>query len=187
MPATRECGSSNCYCIVYSPNCLGQETMKGGPLRQTATCPPVYHTRWRLHTVLFNAERQAEKLWILMFMAFDLTRPEIEPGSTVSIANALINSTTDTILWHFNLSFLQHIVGVLSVLWFRCTMLWSTWRSQALSTNQPTDQFTKPKRKLTCKTSSFRHRYTDVIKSAFSTGAFNFATVNSVTVSVNRG
>ena len=29
---------------------------------QAATCPPVYHTRWRLHTVLFNAERQAWKL-----------------------------------------------------------------------------------------------------------------------------
>ena len=29
---------------------------------QTATCPPVYHTRRRLHTVPFNAERQAGKL-----------------------------------------------------------------------------------------------------------------------------
>ena len=29
---------------------------------QAATCPPVYHTRWRLHTVPFNAERQAGKL-----------------------------------------------------------------------------------------------------------------------------
>ena len=31
-------------------------------LSQAATCPPVYHTRQRLHTVLFNAERQAGKL-----------------------------------------------------------------------------------------------------------------------------
>ena len=29
---------------------------------QAATCPPVYHTRRRLHTVPFNAERQAGKL-----------------------------------------------------------------------------------------------------------------------------
>ena len=29
---------------------------------QAATCPPVYHTRWRLHTVPLIAERQAGKL-----------------------------------------------------------------------------------------------------------------------------
>ena len=29
---------------------------------QAATCPPVYHTRRKLHTVPFNAERQAGKL-----------------------------------------------------------------------------------------------------------------------------
>ena len=29
---------------------------------QAATCPPVYHARRRLHTVPFNAERQAGKL-----------------------------------------------------------------------------------------------------------------------------
>ena len=29
---------------------------------QAATCPPVYHTRRRLHTVPLIAERQAEKL-----------------------------------------------------------------------------------------------------------------------------
>ena len=28
---------------------------------QAATCPPVYHTRRRFHTVPFNAERQAGK------------------------------------------------------------------------------------------------------------------------------
>ena len=31
---------------------------------QAATCPPVYHTRRRLHTVPLIAERQARKLWI---------------------------------------------------------------------------------------------------------------------------
>ena len=29
---------------------------------QAATCPPVYHTRWRLHIVPLIAERQAGKL-----------------------------------------------------------------------------------------------------------------------------
>ena len=31
-------------------------------LSQAATCPSVYHTRWRLHTVPLIAERQAGKL-----------------------------------------------------------------------------------------------------------------------------
>ena len=56
---------------------------------QAAACPPVYHTRWRLCTVPFNAKRQAEKLWIPIFIVFALTRPEIKPESTVSIADTL--------------------------------------------------------------------------------------------------
>ena len=58
-------------------------------LSQAATCPPVYHTRRRLHTVPFNAERQAGKLWIPIFIVFGLTRPGIEPESTASVADAL--------------------------------------------------------------------------------------------------
>ena len=50
---------------------------------QTGTCPPVY---WRLHTSIFNAERQAGKLWIPIFIFFGLTRPETEPEFTVSVA-----------------------------------------------------------------------------------------------------
>ena len=55
------------YAIVirfYSPSCLGQVTAKRpfGLPSQAATCPPVYHTWWRLHTVPFIAERQARKL-----------------------------------------------------------------------------------------------------------------------------
>ena len=46
--------------------------------------PPVYHTRWRLHTIS-NAERQAGKLWIPIFMVFDLTQTGIEQASTVSV------------------------------------------------------------------------------------------------------
>ena len=47
---------------IYSPSCLGQETAKGpfGLPSQAATCPPVYYTRWRLHTLPLIGERQAE-------------------------------------------------------------------------------------------------------------------------------
>ena len=55
---------------------------------QVATCPPVYHTRWRLHTVPCNAERQAGKLWKPIFIVFGLIRPGIRPESTVSVADA---------------------------------------------------------------------------------------------------
>ena len=44
---------------------------------------------------LFNAERQAGKLRIPIFMIFDLTRQEIEPESTISVADARIYSATD--------------------------------------------------------------------------------------------
>ena len=56
---------------------------------QAATCPSVYHTRRRLHTVPLIAERQAGKLWIPVFIVFGMTRPGIEPESTVSVADAL--------------------------------------------------------------------------------------------------
>ena len=45
---------------------------------QTTICPPVYHTRRRLHTVSFIPERQAGKLWIPIFIVSCLTRPGIE-------------------------------------------------------------------------------------------------------------
>ena len=54
-----------------------------------STCPSVYHTRQRLHTVPFIAERQARKLWIPIFIVFGLTLPGIEPESTASVADAL--------------------------------------------------------------------------------------------------
>ena len=56
---------------------------------QAAACPPVYHTRRRLHTVPLIAERQAGKLRIPIFMVFGLTRPGTEPESTASVADAL--------------------------------------------------------------------------------------------------
>ena len=49
----------------YSPSCFGQETAKepfGFSGQASSTCPPVYHTRWRLHTDPLNAERQVRKL-----------------------------------------------------------------------------------------------------------------------------
>ena len=63
---------------------------------QAATCPPVYHTRRRLHTVPLIAERQAGKLRIPIFLVFGLTRPGIEPESTASVADAL---STRPLIW----------------------------------------------------------------------------------------
>ena len=56
---------------------------------QAATCPLVYHTRWRLHTVPLIAERQARKLLIPLCTVFGLTRPGIETESTALVADAL--------------------------------------------------------------------------------------------------
>ena len=73
----------------YLPNCLGQDSE--GTFRsssQDATCPPVYHTWWRLNTVPLFAERQAGKLWIPIFMVFGLTQSGIKPESTFSVADA---------------------------------------------------------------------------------------------------
>ena len=56
---------------------------------QAATCPPVYHTRRRLHTVLLIAERQAGKLRIPLFTVLGLTRTRIELELTASVAHAL--------------------------------------------------------------------------------------------------
>ena len=55
--------------------------------------PPVYHARWKLHTFPFNAERQATKLWIPIFLVFGLTRPEIEPEFTVPVTDSLSTQT----------------------------------------------------------------------------------------------
>ena len=76
----------------YSPTKLAWPGDSEGTFRsssQAATCPSVYHTRWRLHTVPLIAERQAGKLWIPIFIVFGLTRPEIKPVSTASVADAL--------------------------------------------------------------------------------------------------
>ena len=74
---------SNCIYILFTK--LPWSGDSEGTVRsssQVATCPSVYHTRWRLHTLLLVAERQTEKL-------FGLTRPGIEPQSTVLVADAL--------------------------------------------------------------------------------------------------
>ena len=74
----------------YSLSSHCQETAKETfrSFSQAATCPPVYHTWWRLHTVPLIAERQTGKLRIPIFIVFGLTRPGIEPKSTVSVADA---------------------------------------------------------------------------------------------------
>ena len=40
------------------------------PSSQAATCPPVYHTPWRLHTLPLIAERHVEELRITTFVMF---------------------------------------------------------------------------------------------------------------------
>ena len=72
---------TNCNYIFYSPSCRGQETVKGflRSSSQAVTCLSVYHTRWRLYTIPFIAERQAKKaVNTNFFLVFVLTRPRIE-------------------------------------------------------------------------------------------------------------
>ena len=57
---------------------------------QAVTCPTVYNTRWRLHTVTLIAERQARKALNTNFHSlFGLSRLGIEIESTISVADAL--------------------------------------------------------------------------------------------------
>ena len=80
----------NCNYILFTKlPCPGVSEGTFRSSSQAATCQPVYHTRRRLHTVPFNAERQAGKLWISIFIVFGLTQPGIEPKSTASVADAL--------------------------------------------------------------------------------------------------
>ena len=83
---------SNCNCNYILFTKLPWPGDSEGTFRsssQAATCPPVYHTRRRLHTVPLIAERQAGKLWIPIFIVFGLTRLGIEPESTASVADTL--------------------------------------------------------------------------------------------------
>ena len=53
----------NCNYILFSDLPLPEDSERTFRFSsQTATCPPVYHTGWRLHTVPLIAERQAGKL-----------------------------------------------------------------------------------------------------------------------------
>ena len=81
---------ASCNC-----NCLGQETAKE-PIGLRVQLPPANHTRWRLHTVSFLAKRHAGKLLIQIFIVVDVTRPRIEPESTVSEEDALSNRPVRT-------------------------------------------------------------------------------------------
>ena len=84
--------SSNCDCDYILFTKLPWPGDSEGTFRsssQAPTCPPVYHKRRRLYTVPFNAERQAGKLWIPIFIVFGMTRLGIEPESTASVADAL--------------------------------------------------------------------------------------------------
>ena len=73
----------------YSPSCLGQETAKR-LFGLRVKLPPVYHMRWRLQTVPFNAEPHVmQESCQYQFLVFDLTRPGIAPQFTISVADAL--------------------------------------------------------------------------------------------------
>ena len=55
----------NCNYIFIRKVALVMRQRRDGPFwssGQAATCPFVQHARWRLHTVLFDDERQEEKL-----------------------------------------------------------------------------------------------------------------------------
>ena len=83
---------ANCNCNYILFTKLPWPGDREGTFRsssQAATCPSVYHTQWRLHTVPLIAERQAGKLRIPIFIVFGLTRPGIEHVSTASVADAL--------------------------------------------------------------------------------------------------
>ena len=87
--------SSNCnYNLFIKLSLPGNSEGSFRSSSQAFICPPVYHTRWRLRTVSFFAERQARKLWIPIFIIFGLTRSGIEPESTISIADT-IHPTAD--------------------------------------------------------------------------------------------
>ena len=74
------------YIFFMHPVALA-ETAKGS-FGVQVKLPSLYHTRWRFHTVPFNAERQAGKLWIPIFLVFGLTQLEIKPRSIISVADA---------------------------------------------------------------------------------------------------
>ena len=75
----------------YSLSCLDRETAKG-PCGLGVKLPPahLFTTHGGGFTLsLCITERQAGKLLIPIFIVFGLTRPRIEPESTVSVTNPL--------------------------------------------------------------------------------------------------
>ena len=63
MHVTSTCRNCNCNYILFTKlPWPGDSEMTFRSSSQAATCPSVYHTRWRLHTVPLIAERQAGKL-----------------------------------------------------------------------------------------------------------------------------
>ena len=86
---------TNCDC-KYSQSCLGQETTKESFGFRIKLPPAHLPTTHGIGLTLSNAECQARKLWIPIFIVFGLIRPGIEPGSTVILADIhSIHSTND--------------------------------------------------------------------------------------------
>ena len=88
---------------------------------QAATCPPVYPSRWRLHTVPLIAERQARMLWIPIFIVFGLTRSGMARESTVSVANTL---STQPLIGSISIV-LGNFAHRLELNWIILATLWS--------------------------------------------------------------
>ena len=63
-----------------------------GNLRSWSKLPPAHLSTTHgggFTLSLFNAERQAGKQWIPIFLVLGLTRPGIEPETTISVADGL--------------------------------------------------------------------------------------------------
>ena len=108
---------------LYSPSCLSLKTVNwlSWSSSQGATFPFVYHTRWRLGTVPF-IEVQAEKLWMLIFVIFWVTRPEIKIESAILVKDVLSTQPcVDDCIWAVILSLFKNYCNRLS--WTQITLL----------------------------------------------------------------
>ena len=84
------CNKCNCIYILFTKlPWPGDSERTFQSSSQATTCPPVYKTRRRLHTVPLIAKRHAGKMRIPIFIAFGLTQPGIEHQSSVAVADAL--------------------------------------------------------------------------------------------------
>ena len=62
----------NCYIVItfYSPSWAGDSEGTFPSSSQAATCPPVYHTRWRLHLLLLNVMQGSCEYHFFVFLVW---------------------------------------------------------------------------------------------------------------------